>query len=466
MAASSTLKLDSFTNKGVKRVCCIGAGYVGGPTMAVLAEHCSDVIFTVVDIDEARVAAWNSSSLPIFEPGLSEAIERVRGKNLFFSTSVKEEVSRSQIVFIAVNTGTKEYGLHRGEAYDLSAVEAVTRTIASAAKGNTIVVEKSTVPVFTADRVQWLLESNKTDGAEFEVLSNPEFLAEGMAMHNLEQPDRVLVGGAETARGRAAAEQLCDLYRRFVPTERVLVANVYSSELSKLAANAFLAQRVSSINAFSAICEETGANVAEVAAVLGSDERIGPKFLKASVGFGGSCFRKDLLGLIYLCDSLRLEPVANYWRQVLAMNEYQKERFTKTIMDAMFGTLRRKKIAVLGFAFKKDTGDHRDSAAIAIVRHLVEELACVQIYDPKVPHDTIKQMFPTAECHTSAYDACDGAAALVLLTEWDEFVSLDYQRIYDSMLRPTFAFDGRNVLDHQALIDIGFTVRCIGKRYH
>lgn len=404
--------------------------------MAVLAEHCPDVTFTVVDIDEARIAAWNSDSLPIFEPGLADLVAKVRGQNLFFSTAVKEEVARSQIVFVAVNTSTKEYGLHAGEAYDLSAVEAVTRTIASVASGNTIVVEKSTVPCFTADRVRWLLEENKKDAsAGFEVLSNPEFLAEGMAIHNLQEPDRVLV------------------------------ANVYSSELSKLAANAFLAQRVSSINAFSAICEETGANVAEVSRVLGSDARIGPGFLRASVGFGGSCFRKDLQGLIYLCDSLRLEPVANYWRQVLAMNEYQKERFTKTIMDAMFGTLRRKKIAVLGFAFKKDTGDHRDSAAITIVRHLLEELACVQIYDPKVPHATIKELFPDAECHDNAYDACDGAAAIVLLTEWDEFKTLDYERIKASMLRPSFLFDGRNILDHEALIKIGFNVRCIGKRY-
>eukprot|EP00007_Cunea_sp_BSH-02190019_P005140 CAMPEP_0174241356 /NCGR_PEP_ID=MMETSP0417-20130205/23038_1 /TAXON_ID=242541 /ORGANISM="Mayorella sp, Strain BSH-02190019" /LENGTH=441 /DNA_ID=CAMNT_0015320583 /DNA_START=171 /DNA_END=1496 /DNA_ORIENTATION=- len=436
--------------------------------MAVLAKHCPDVTFTVVDIDAKRIAAWNSDQLPIFEPGLDVVVQGVRGKNLFFSTEVDERVKEAQIIFIAVNTSTKEYGFDAGSSYDMTAVEIVARNIGKVAEGPTIVVEKSTVPVRTASMVRDLLEVNselvQKGKATFEVLSNPEFLAEGMAIPNLESPDRVLIGSLPTSRGHEAAARLSFLYEHWIPKDRIITTNVWSSELSKLAANAFLAQRVSSINSFSAICERTGADVGEVAHVLGTDKRIGSRFLHASIGFGGSCFRKDLEGLIYLCEGLNLPEVAEYWRQVLRINEFQKMRFSRQILSACYNTLRRKRIAVLGFAFKADTGDSRDSAAIDVVRHLLEEKAEVHIYDPKVPHEDINRLFPSVRCHDDALSACDGAHALVVLTEWEEFLVLDFKRIFASMPKPSFVFDGRNCLDHSYLRSLGFTVHAIGKR--
>lgn len=423
--------------------------------MAVFAEHCPGIIFTTVDINAERIAAWNSETeLPIYEPGLKPLLDRVRGKNLFFSTNVAEEIEASEMIFIAVNTGTKDYGYDAGSAYDLSAIEAVARSIAKFSKTDKIIVEKSTVPVNTADAVQTVLDTNRLPGYEhlrFEIVSNPEFLSEGNAIKDLEDPPRVLIGCREHPDGHRAARALGSMYSRWISPDRIITTNVYSSELAKLAANAMLAQRVSSINAFSAICERTGGDINQVSLVLGSDPRIGKYFLKSSVGFGGSCFRKDLLGLIYLCRALRLEEVALYWEQVLAMNQFQKDRFSRRILTAMFGTLRGKLITVLGFAFKKDTGDHRDSAALDVVQRLTDEKAQVHIYDPKVPHDVIKGLFPEATCHLDPYSAAEGSAALVVLTEWDEFVTLDYSRILRTMIKPAFLFDGRNILDHEYL---------------
>ena len=450
------------------RICCIGAGYVGGPTMAVIAEKCPDVRVTVVDINPERIAAWNSDTLPIYEPGLSEIVFRVRGRSLFFSTDVDQGIREADIVFISVNTPTKTYGVGAGRAADLKYVEGCARRIAEVAQGETIVVEKSTIPVKTAESITRILHASK-NGSRFQVLSNPEFLAEGTAVRDLYEPDRVLIGGEESDAGRAAIGKLASVYAHWVPRERILATNVWSSELSKLTANAFLAQRISSINSISALCEATGANVDEVANAIGKDSRIGAKFLKASVGFGGSCFQKDILNLVYLCEHFGLPEVAAYWEQVVRMNDYQKSRFSRKIVESLFNTVSGKRIAILGFAFKKDTNDTRESAAIKVCRDLIEEQAELAIYDPKVSESRITQdLGAAAESRISvvsdAYEAAEGAHAVVILTEWDEFASLDYQRIFDSMKRPAFLFDGRNVTDVDQLRTIGFEVSSIGRR--
>jgi UDPglucose 6-dehydrogenase len=446
----------------VSVVVCIGAGYVGGPTMAVMARHCAECEFIVVDVNEKRIEEWNSDHLPIYEPGLHELIQQVRGRNLFFSTDVKGAIARADVVFVSVNTSTKEYGLDAGTAYDLTAVEVVSRTIASVEGGEKIVVEKSTVPVTTADRIQKVFEACGVEH-RIEVLSNPEFLAEGQAIDNLENPDRVLIGCRSTEAGRRAEKRLAWLYRHWIPVDRIITTNIWSSELAKLAANAFLAQRISSINAISAICEKTGADVNEVAHVIGSDTRLGSKFLRAGVGFGGSCFRKDLLGLIYLCKSFQLDEVAEYWNQVLQMNDFQRERFVRNVLDSMFGTVCRKKIAVLGFAFKANTGDTRDSPAIGVVRRLLEERAEVHVYDPRVKHEHITELFPNAICHNDPYSPCLNAHAILVLTDWAEFEMLDFKRIHKEMQRPAFIFDGRAYLNHSYLKSLGFSVHSIGK---
>ena len=450
------------------RICCIGAGYVGGPTMAVIAEKCPDVRVTVVDINPERIAAWNSDTLPIYEPGLSEIVFRVRGRSLFFSTDVDQGIREADIVFISVNTPTKTYGVGAGRAADLKYVEGCARRIAEVAQGETIVVEKSTIPVKTAESITRILHASK-NGSRFQVLSNPEFLAEGTAVRDLYEPDRVLIGGEESDAGRAAIGKLASVYAHWVPRERILATNVWSSELSKLTANAFLAQRISSINSISALCEATGANVDEVANAIGKDSRIGPKFLKASVGFGGSCFQKDILNLVYLCEHFGLPEVAAYWEQVVRMNDYQKSRFSRKIVESLFNTVSDKRIAILGFAFKKDTNDTRESAAIKVCRDLIEEQAELAIYDPKVSESRITQdLGAAAESRiavvSDAYEAAEGAHAVVILTEWDEFASLDYQRIFDSMKRPAFLFDGRNIADVDQLRTIGFEVSSIGRR--
>ena len=450
------------------KICCIGAGYVGGPTMAMIAHKCEAHSVTVVDINEARIAAWNSDNLPIYEPGLDEIVKAARGKRLFFSTDVDTAIREADMIFMSVNTPTKTYGVGAGRAADLRYIEKCARKIAEVSEGDKIVVEKSTLPVRTAESIKSILHAN-AKGRKFQILSNPEFLAEGTAIADLENPDRVLVGGDPSPEGQAAIQKLVDVYASWVPREKILTTNLWSSELSKLTANAFLAQRISSINAISALCEATGANVDEVAHSIGTDSRIGPKFLKSSVGFGGSCFQKDILNLVYLCEHFGLPEVAAYWNGVIEMNDYQKHRFGRRVISTLYNTVADKKIAVLGFAFKKDTNDTRESAAIYVCGDLLEEQANVAIYDPKVPESQIRDDlnasadFAALTVCADAYEACKNAHAVLILTEWDEFKALDFQRIHDSMQQPAFLFDGRNLLDLAALREVGFEASGIGQ---
>jgi UDPglucose 6-dehydrogenase len=456
------------------KICCIGAGYVGGPTMAMIAAKCPDVDVTVVDVNPEKIAAWNSDALPVYEPGLLTLVESCRGRNLWFSTGIDRAIREAEIIFVSVNTPTKTYGIGAGQAADLRYVELCARRIAEAAGGDKIVVEKSTLPVRTAESMRRVLDAN-AGGHRFEILSNPEFLAEGTAIADLEKPDRVLIGGDDTPAGQRAVERLAGVYARWVPRERILTTDVWSSELSKLVANALLAQRISSINAISALCEMTGADVDQVAFAAGADARIGPRFLKASVGFGGSCFRKDILNLVYLSEHYNLHQVAEYWKQVVTLNDWQKGRFVEEMIRTMFSTIAGKRIAVLGFAFKKDTNDTRDSAAIAVCRALVDECADLVVYDPRVSADAIladlrqatgldrAELEERVTIETDVYRALDGAHALAVVTEWDEFRDLDFARVFASMKKPAFAFDGRNILPQRALREIGFEVMAIGK---
>lgn len=459
----------------VSRVCCIGAGYVGGPTCSVIAHKCPEIQVTVVDISQPRIDAWNSEELPIYEPGLFELVKEVRGKNLFFSTNVEPAIQSADLIFISVNTPTKTFGVGKGRAPDLKYVESAARKIAEVATTPKIVVEKSTVPVKAAESINKILK-HLTPHIPFQVLSNPEFLAEGTAVRDLLHPDRVLIGGENSTAGYSAMAELSQIYTHWVPKERLITMNTWSSELSKLAANAFLAQRISSINAISAVCEATGANVEEVAHAIGQDSRIGSKFLKASVGFGGSCFQKDVLNLVYLCEVLNLPEVAEYWHQVILMNDYQRRRFASRIVDCLFQTVTGKCIAVFGFSYKKNTGDTRESSSIYVCKHLLDEEANVVIYDPKVEAQQIKMdlTYPGIMNDASRFDrlvsiapdpysAVEGAHAVVVCTEWDEFVTLDYQKIFNAMQKPAFVFDGRLILDHARLLEIGFQVEVIGK---
>ncbi|KAJ0403231.1 hypothetical protein ATCC90586_001638 [Pythium insidiosum] len=458
-------------------VCCMGAGYVGGPTMAVIATFCPDVKVVVVDISEAQIAKWNSADeIPIYEPGLKELVDARRGKNLFFSTDVDRYINEADLIFVCVNTPTKQSGIGAGSAADTKNCEACARKIAQVATSNKIVVEKSTVPVRTAESISAVLSAN-SKGLQFEVLSNPEFLAEGTAIEDLRNPSRILIGGPETPSGHAAVERLVWIYEHWVPRERIITTNVWSSELSKLVANAFLAQRISSINSISAVCEATGANVYEVAKAVGADERIGSKFLNCSVGFGGSCFQKDILNLVYLAECFNLPEVADYWRGVVTMNEYQKTRFATTMIRRMFNTVTNKKICIFGFAFKKDTGDVRETPAATIVKYLLAENARVAVYDPQVKLDdmmaelayqgvsekTHPALSSLLTVHSDPYEAARDAHAIAVLTEWDLFRTLDYDRIFDAMTKPAFFFDGRNVLPHQKLRDLGAKVYVIGR---
>ena len=436
--------------------------------MAMIAHKSEEHTVTVVDINEARIQAWNSDTLPIYEPGLDAVVQSARGKNLFFSTDVDTGIREADMVFISVNTPTKTYGVGAGRAADLRYIEKCARKIAEVSEGDKIVVEKSTLPVRTAESIKRILESN-AKGRNFQILSNPEFLAEGTAIEDLEAPDRVLVGGDQTQEGKAAIQKLVDVYASWVPRENIITTNLWSSELSKLTANAFLAQRISSINAISALCEATGANVDEVAHAIGTDSRIGPKFLKSSVGFGGSCFQKDILNLVYLCEHFGLPDVAAYWNGVIEMNDYQKHRFARRVVSTLFNTVSDKKIAVLGFAFKKDTNDTRESAAIYICSDLLDEQAALSIYDPKVSDEQIRRdlNIDSADARVTvcrdAYEATRDAHAILVLTEWDAFKELDYQKIFDCMHQPAFLFDGRNLLDLEALRKIGFEASGIGQ---
>ncbi len=461
----------------IKNICCIGAGYVGGPTMAVIAQKCPHIKVTVVDVNEQRINAWNSANdedLPIYEPGLAEVVKEARGRNLFFSTNVEKAIDEAEMIFISVNTPTKTYGAGKGMAADLKYIELCARQIAKVAKSDKIVVEKSTLPVRTASAIKEIL-TNTGNGVRYQILSNPEFLAEGTAVADLFQPDRVLIGGDTTPEGQQAIQSLVEVYSHWVPKDKILTTNLWSSELSKLTANAFLAQRVSSINALSELCEKTGADVNEVAQAIGLDSRIGPKFLKASVGFGGSCFQKDILNLVYIAKSYGLDEVATYWEQVILMNDHQKRRFAKNIISTLYNTVAGKKIAFLGWAFKKDTNDTRESAAIYVADDLLNEQAVIAVFDPKVKPAQMWSDLNYLDSRSEAenqkqltayqnpYDACQGAHAVAVLTEWDEFKSYDWQKIYDAMLKPAFVFDGRNILDQKALEQIGFVYRAIGK---
>ncbi|MFG4002187.1 UDP-glucose 6-dehydrogenase [Flavobacterium aquidurense] len=460
----------------ITKICCIGAGYVGGPTMAVIAKKCPHIQVTVVDLNTERIAAWNDenvANIPIYEPGLSAIVEEARGRNLFFSTDVEKAIEEAQIIFISVNTPTKTYGKGKGKAADLKYIELCARQIAKISKDDKIVVEKSTLPVRTAEAIKSILD-NTGNGVQFQILSNPEFLAEGTAVTDLLHPDRILIGGESTPEGQEAIQALVDVYSNWVPEEKILTTNVWSSELSKLTANAFLAQRISSINALSELCEKTGADVNEVAKAIGMDSRIGPKFLKASVGFGGSCFQKDILNLVYIAKSYGLDEVADYWEQVIIMNDYQKKRFSTKITQTLYNTVADKKITFFGWAFKKDTNDTRESAAIYVADDLIAEQAKIAVYDPKVSKekiladlDYLKTRSPeentaSLSSYQNPYEACQESHAIAVLTEWDEFTTYDWQKIYDSMLKPAFVFDGRNILNKTALETIGFIYQAIG----
>ncbi|EPY29440.1 UDPglucose 6-dehydrogenase [Strigomonas culicis] len=481
----------------VKNIVCIGAGYVGGPTMAMIANKCPHINVHVFDISEGRIAAWNcpvpssldgKSGLPIYEPGLAEIVFAVRNKNLFF-TSDSAVLTKADIIFIAVNTPTKEYGVGAGRAADLCYIESCSRLIADVVKEDrhVIVVEKSTVPVRCSVTIQHILQNcNSGDRkTRFSVLSNPEFLAEGTAMKDLENPDRVLIGGQDPE----SIATLASVYANWVPRERIVSTNLWSSELSKLVANAFLAQRVSSINSISALCEKAGADITEVARSIGHDKRIGANFLQASVGFGGSCFQKDILNLVYLCETMDLKQAAAYWEQVVLMNNYQKERFYQTIIHGCFDTVRNKEIAIFGFAFKKDTGDTRESPAIYVCARLLQEGAKLRIYDPKVPVEMIfseleyciekekicvqlpkkveNPLGAFLQAHVkvvpSALEAVNQTYAIAILTEWDEFKTLNYEEVFQRMKKPAFIFDGRLVLDVEKVQKIGFHIFSIGK---
>ncbi len=457
--------MTNKTSTAGKTILCIGAGYVGGPTMAMIAAKCPEHRVIVVDIDEKRIKAWLSDELPIYEPGLLELVRTCRNRNLFFSTDIAAGIRDADIIFVSVNTPTKTFGIGAGRAADLQYWEKTARQILDHAGSDKIVVEKSTLPVRTAEAMERILYSRKGT-VRFDVLSNPEFLAEGTAVRDLEKPDRILVGGRETEDGRAAAKTLADIYAHWVPREKILTTNVWSSELSKLAANAFLAQRISSINSLSALCEATEADVSEISRAVGMDSRIGPKFLNASVGFGGSCFKKDILNLVYLCEHYGLKEVAEYWQAVLKINDYQGQRFVTNMVAQLFNTVAGKRIALFGFAFKADTGDTRESPAIHVARKLIAERAEVVISDPKALENAKRDLADLSGqvvFEPDPYAAAAGAHAIAVLTEWPQFRELDYGRIYRGMVQPAFVFDGRNLLDARALHKIGFNVHPIGR---
>lgn len=449
-----------------KTICCIGAGYVGGPTMAVIALKCPEYKVIVVDIDKEKISRWNSDKLPIYEPGLDEVVRATRNKNLFFDHDIPRAIKEADIIFVSVNTPTKQRGEGAGMAADLRYWESTARTIREHANGPKIVVEKSTLPVRTADALAKILH-NTSSHIHFEIVSNPEFLAEGSAIKDLLEPDRVLIGARETESGRKALAEVEEIYLHWVPKEKIITSNVWSSELSKLVSNALLAQRISSINSITPLCELTGADIREVSKAAGMDSRIGSKFLNASVGFGGSCFRKDILNLVYIARSFGLEEVAEYWEWVVKLNEYQKHRFVRNMIKAMFNTLAGKKICLFGFAFKANTSDTRETPALYVTQMLLEEDAKVVITDPKALENAkldLRDFKGEIEYIEDPYEAAEGCDAIAVLTEWDTFRDLDYERIYQSMQKPAFIFDGRNILDHKKLHQIGFQVYPLGSK--
>lgn len=462
-------------------VCCIGAGYVGGPTMAVMASKCPEINFHVVDINKNRIDMWNgpTNNLPIFEPGLDEIVLNTRSKNLFFSTEIDDAIRSSQMIFISVNTPTKDKGIGKGMASDLKYIELCARKIAEVSCDNKIIVEKSTLPVRTAETLKNIFEGCSSN-LKFEVISNPEFLAEGTAIENMLNPDRVLIGSSETKSGLKAANYLKDIYKKWIPEKKILMTNVWSSELSKLVANAFLAQRISSINSISALCEKTDANVKEISKAIGSDSRIGSKFLNASVGFGGSCFQKDILNLVYLCRYYGLYEVADYWIKVIDINDYQKSRFSENIVRTLFNTIDEKIITIFGWSFKKNTNDTRESASIYVTLNLLENGAKIKIFDPQVNKEQvlfdIEKLCKLKEISselTNQYlkniifceryiDSVKDSHAIALMTEWDIFKSFDWKKIFHRMTKPCFVFDGRLILNKEIIEKIGFNLYQIG----
>jgi len=462
-------------NRSIKNICCIGAGYVGGPTMSVIALNCPDLKIDVVDVNQKRIDAWNSvdlSKLPVFEPGLEKIVNKCRGRNLFFSTKVEECISNADIIFISVNTPTKKKGIGAGFASDLKWIESSSRQIAKCARNHTVVVEKSTLPVKTAETIKTILNSStenyginqKDKEKTFSIVSNPEFLAEGTAIDDLQNPDRVLIGGEDDF----SINLISDIYKSWVDPEKIITTNLWSSELSKLVANAFLAQRISSINSISALCETTGANINEVARAIGTDTRIGGKFLKPGPGFGGSCFKKDILNLVYLSRYYGLYEVADYWEQVVGINEWQQKRISSLVIKNLFGTLSNKTLAIFGFSFKANTNDTRESPSINISKHLLQEGAKLKFYDPKVDEKKIlielDGMISEDNVLVSkkALKAAEGADAIIVLTEWEEFNYLDWKNIYQVMRKPAWVFDSRVFLDKDALKNIGFEVWSLG----
>ncbi len=471
-------------NISIKQICCIGAGFVGGPTMTVMASKCNDLVFHVVDINKERIEAWNNhdlSKLPIFEPGLKDIIKNTRNKNLFFSTNVKEAIETSDIIFISVNTPTKKRGLGAGKSSDLKWVEACAREVAKFSKGHTIIVEKSTLPVRTAEVIQKILHSedsySKSSKKSFSVLSNPEFLAEGTAINDLENPERVLIGGED----KAAMHLLSQIYENWVPKEKILFTNIWSSELAKLTSNAFLAQRVSSINSISAICEATGADIREVSRAIGKDSRIGSKFLDSGPGFGGSCFKKDILNLVYLAEYFGLKEVAKFWEEVVNINNWHQTRIAKIVVQKLFGTISQKKIVILGFAFKANTNDTRESAAIKICKELIEEGAELVIHDPKVNPLQIEndlQMKQFSEIKNDNIDnpknnlgnwkfsenlnIFNNAHAVLVLTEWNDYRNIEWDYIAKKMIKPAWVFDARSIVNVDLVKKSGMNMWSLG----
>ena len=459
----------------IKNICCIGAGYVGGPTMSIIAQKNSKIKVHVVDMNANKIAAWNSENLenlPVYEPGLSKVVKEARGRNLFFSTDINKQIDEADMIFISVNTPTKTSGEGMGYAADLKYIEACAKQIAEVSKSNKIIVEKSTVPVRTSEKIKEILISNNSD-VHFQILSNPEFLAEGTAMRDLEIPDRVLIGGDNTIEGKKAIDSLVEIYSSWVPKKNILTTNLWSSELSKLTANAFLAQRISSINSLSELCEETGADIEEVSKAIGMDSRIGESFLKTSVGFGGSCFQKDILNLVYISRSLGLEKVANYWEQILIINTHQRDRFSKKIIDCIKENNFEPKVLLLGWAFKKDTNDTRESAAIYVANNLLNNNIGIQVYDPKVKEEQIildlsnlKPDFNKSLVNfvQEPFLKISEYNIIAIMTEWDEFISYDWKTVYDNIKKPTYIFDGRNILNSELIKKIGFNYLGLGRK--
>ncbi len=460
--------------KSVKKICCIGAGYVGGPTMAVIAKNCPDIKVEVVDINQKRIEAWNDSNLdnlPVFEPGLSEIIQKSRNKNLSFSSNVEYSIKKADMVFISVNTPIKKTGIGAGQTSDLRWVESCARQICKSASGHTIVVEKSTLPVKTAKTIKDILDSSSYDNSDevktFSVLSNPEFLAEGTAINDLESPDRVLIGGDDLD----AMNSLKDIYLKWIPENKIIFTNLWSSELSKLSANAFLAQRISSINSLSAICELTGADIADVANAVGMDSRIGSKFLKAGPGFGGSCFKKDILNLVYLSRYYGLNEVADFWQETITINSWQQIRIYKQIVEKLFGNLADKKIAILGFAFKENTNDTRESPAIEICRNLLNEGAFLNIHDCKVTKEIINRDLSLSESikeelnwsfKEDVYEALEETDAVILITEWKLYKKINWKKILPKVKKPFWIFDTRSILNPKEIEILGINFWQLG----